>query len=252
MPSKKSAIKELKKSKKRQEHNLNLKKMLKKEEKKIASLHILEIEKKDLKKDFIDKIKRLKDKNFNIPVTMVIWPPLIKEMDTIFKEFADKEIYILPRAFTGIFKNKRYPESYTEEESKKLEFYNQIYEKNKKPNSIKIIKKDTSIKTNKGKNRFYGELSFQGAPCLAGSKHIVIHENGEVMKCFSNNSSLGNIFKGKINLFDKPQICDSKKCYCFHEGLLFSLKNPKILGGKSLEDIRVSIQSLSKKLNKLK
>lgn len=38
MPSKKSAFKELKKSKKRQAHNLLLKKALKKEEKKIATL----------------------------------------------------------------------------------------------------------------------------------------------------------------------------------------------------------------------
>jgi len=38
MPSKKTAIKELKKSKKKQQRNLLLKKALKKEEKKIASL----------------------------------------------------------------------------------------------------------------------------------------------------------------------------------------------------------------------
>ncbi|MFH1460510.1 MAG: 30S ribosomal protein S20 [Candidatus Omnitrophota bacterium] len=60
MPSKKSAIKELKKSKKRQEHNLNLKKMLKKEEKKIASLITNnEIEKlKTNLKDYVSKIDR--------------------------------------------------------------------------------------------------------------------------------------------------------------------------------------------------
>ncbi len=38
MPSKKSAIKELKKSKKKQEHNISLKKAFKVEEKKIKSL----------------------------------------------------------------------------------------------------------------------------------------------------------------------------------------------------------------------
>ena len=46
MPSKKSAIKELKKSKKRHEHNVSLKKAFKSEEKKINSL----LEAKDVKK----------------------------------------------------------------------------------------------------------------------------------------------------------------------------------------------------------
>ncbi|MBI4845918.1 MAG: 30S ribosomal protein S20 [Candidatus Omnitrophica bacterium] len=46
MPIKKSAVKELKKSKKRQEHNIALKKSLKKEEKLIAGL----IESKDVEK----------------------------------------------------------------------------------------------------------------------------------------------------------------------------------------------------------
>ncbi|MBU1087962.1 MAG: 30S ribosomal protein S20 [Candidatus Omnitrophica bacterium] len=46
MPSKKAAIKDLKQSKKRQKHNLVLKKSLKKEQKKIATL----IETKDVAK----------------------------------------------------------------------------------------------------------------------------------------------------------------------------------------------------------
>ena len=60
MPSTKSAIKELKKSKKRQERNLLLKKALKKEEKKISSL----IANQDLAKlkteinGFVSKIDR--------------------------------------------------------------------------------------------------------------------------------------------------------------------------------------------------
>ncbi|MFH1061575.1 MAG: 30S ribosomal protein S20 [Candidatus Omnitrophota bacterium] len=46
MPSKKAAIKDLKQSKKRQQHNLILKKSLKKEQKKIATL----LENKDVAK----------------------------------------------------------------------------------------------------------------------------------------------------------------------------------------------------------
>jgi len=173
-----------------------------------CSLHLTELEKFNLKKDYIAKFNLLNEKGFNPVPTFVMYPPLLKKFDDTYNYFKENGVDIYALNFCGYYNGKLYPASYTRKEFSMVKKYSHGI----KSNAIK------------------GRISFKGLLCRAGYDNIVISTNGDVKKCQSSNAIMGNIFERNVKLFDCPQICDIDICGCAGEGYDFAQGKPKILG----------------------
>ena len=56
----------------------------------LCSLHIFERRRLNLVEDFIKKINILKKAEFNVHVSQVMWPPILRKLDNTFNHFKDK------------------------------------------------------------------------------------------------------------------------------------------------------------------
>ena len=193
-----------------------------------CSLHITERERLGLKEDFVEKVKLLKERGFKVDISQVMWPPILERFDSIYEEFRKREILITPNSFNGIYNKKRYPEAYTNKDKKKMQYYFNETEKNNK-NIIETIKPKIEINKKLTKNDFSGKLSFQGLPCLAGKNYVTIYHNGDIFRCYDDNTKLGNIFSGEFKLLDKPEMCKAKECNCYYTGLDNCLGEPRVI-----------------------
>lgn len=216
-----------------------------------CSIQYPELERLNLKQNFIKKIKSLKKAGFHLDTNCVMWPPVLKRVDELFKEFIKEGIYPKPTGFIGIYTNKKYPEAYTEEESKTMKNYLNLFHQNQKKPEFILKQKNLNLPKKTITGNLQGSLSFYGIPCYAGKNHIIILQNGDVRKCHSDTKILGNIFQNNVKLFNAPVRCNILKCLCFYEGLNNALGEPRLIKGKK-DLIKIRIGDLNKRLNSLK
>ena len=151
----------------------------------VASCHIKELERRNLLSRYIHNFLLCKNRGFNIRAIEVGYPPLLKESDKYKKFFLEKGIDLTFCPYHGKYKEKFYPDSYSEKE-------------------LKIFGL-----TEKHINQFYQ----YGKLCNAGYNVGIIHPNGDIRYCFLINKSLGNIYEG-IKFNDKLTRCPFKYCNC--------------------------------------
>jgi len=196
-----------------------------------VTLHITEIERLNLKKEIIKKIKILKEKGFTVYAFAVMWPPILERFEDIYSEFKKHEIIIKQLNFVGYYNQKLYPGAYTEEETKKMIYFENLFGKDNNDKNIEPIQKVTPLKRTP-EEMFKGQLSFKGLPCLAGKNFLWIRYNGDVKRCSDTPLELGNIYKNNVKLLDKPLICDGGVCSCKANGLEYALGKPRIITSK--------------------
>jgi len=153
-----------------------------------ASAHLLELEKYKLFDKFFANYHLLKEKGYNVYVAEVAYPFIIDKVDYYKKMFEENGIELEFQAFRGIWRDKKYPESYTEEEMRIFGF---------------------------GKGMAYRPDIFnhKGDLCVAGYNVAIINNVGEIHPCYSIFEPIGNIEAG-IKLRDTMIRCPYDFCDC--------------------------------------
>jgi MoaA/NifB/PqqE/SkfB family radical SAM enzyme len=183
-----------------------------------CSLHITERENQNLVNDFIEKVRILEQAKHNVFITQVMWPPVVDRFNQISEFFKKQNMLVRPKLFRGYHKWKEYPESYSErEKSAILNFMKVIEEADSQQN-----KATGHINPNLDKRWIDGYISFRGMPCLAGIKFVAIDFNGNIKRCQSDPTNLGNIYQGEFNLLENAERCKVNICGCPYYGFLFS------------------------------
>ena len=158
--------------------------------------------------DFLLKAKKIKEAGLSIGILYLSYPPQIKDIPKLKKLFADNDIYYSTSTFWGIYKGKKYPDSYTDVEKKII--------------GIAIGQRENE--------KFQTEpLITKGKLCNAGHTYALIHPDGEVLPCGGATREgkqviLGNIFDTNFKLLDKPEPCPSNDCAC-NEWAFLIVKN---------------------------
>ncbi len=208
-----------------------------------CSLHILEREKLKLVDDFIEKYYFIKEKGFYTFVTYLVHPYMVHRLGKDYSYFKSQGIILRPKVFKGNgakfkilesailrkirpFFGSNYPEAYTDEQRNIITYYLEL---STKEGNFKI---DHSEDLNKGRmcdvslDKFYIKRypSFKGKNCWAGSKFIRMTSQGDVFRCYDDNQYHGNLFNGKIKLFEVPQKCTAERCGCPYMGFIYSEK----------------------------
>ncbi|MFA5856477.1 MAG: radical SAM protein [Candidatus Pacearchaeota archaeon] len=180
-----------------------------------ASLHLTELKKFNSKDKFIERYNYLIKKGFHVEVPIVMWPPIFKNFENIYKEFVSYGIYLIPLSFFGKYKEKDYPENYTKKE---LETIKKYFEK-----TNKHFKGNYSNPTEISKSK----ISYKGNLCLTGIKFIAIFPDGTIRRCYTDEESLGNLKDNKLKLFSKVMLCTSEYCTCPGVGNFYCLNKNK-------------------------
>lgn len=162
-----------------------------------ASLHMKELDKKNLTHTYIDNFHLCKKKGIQIFAEAVAYPNLAFELEKYREKFVKEEIEFTFGAYYGDYKGKKYPESYTLDE-------------------IELFKLDKSELT---------KFSQKGNLCNAGINAGVVYSNGDVYPCFQIKESIGNIYE-EINFEEKLINCPARYCGCplnVYDEYLFNL-----------------------------
>jgi MoaA/NifB/PqqE/SkfB family radical SAM enzyme len=153
-----------------------------------ASAHIMELEKYNLLDTFIKHYNLLQKKGFNIYTEEVAYPIMADKVDKYKKIFADCGIELKFQAFRGFWQNKKYPESYTENEYRIFNF-----------EGFGTGSKAMHNRKNK--------------MCNAGYNAVIAYKDGKLQPCFSIDTSLGNIYEA-ITLNNNLMKCPLDYCDC--------------------------------------
>jgi len=167
-----------------------------------CSLHIIDLEKYGLVKDFIKKVKYLENKGFKTEILYTMYPPLFKRFLKDYKFFKSHGITISTKCFRGLFKSKIYPQSYSKEQRGLLLKYSRDIDK-------KILE--------------LNNFNFKGKKCNAGKSTITILNDGKVIRCHGEHkNSIGNLIDGNIKLFKNAKLCEAKICPCPNLGIRYT------------------------------
>ncbi|MFA6055186.1 MAG: radical SAM protein [Thermodesulfovibrionales bacterium] len=189
-----------------------------------CSLHISERENQKLLNDFIEKVRVLEQATFNVFITQVMWPPIVDRFNQIFEFFKKKGMLVRPKLFRGNYRWEEYPQSYSErEKSTILHFMKLIGEADQSGRSMGHINPDLE------KLWINGYVSFRNLPCLAGVKSVAIDFNGNIKRCHSDPTNLGNIYRDEFNLLENAQLCKANICGCPYYGFIFASGKHKIV-----------------------
>ena len=176
----------------------------------VVSLHIKEREQRNAIDQVVQSIQLLKTNLFPVQVYYVLHPTLLNRYGLDVEIFKKKGITLLPKPFVGVYKNKRYPDSYTAD--------------------IKRMIKETSIML-----ADFTPLNLKHIPCTAGKNFIVISPSGDILRCFGDFSILGSVSKG-VHLQDSAKPCNVAQCPCY--GVKF------IEGGGSMNIVQEQLRNL--------
>lgn len=174
-----------------------------------VSAHILEREKLGLTDEFIQNVLLLKRKGFNVRVNYVLHPLLLKRFEKDREFFRSRGIELLPRLFVGSHKGLSYPDAYSRKERALM------------------------LSTNPSAARESALNDTAGLFCRAGKSFIRIREDGQILRCYGDSTSMGTVREG-VTLFEKPEPCPANMCLCWGG---YFLIDPKARG-RIEEDFR--------------
>lgn len=150
----------------------------------LASLHIKELEKRNLLETYIDTFLFCRDKGFNIIAQQVAYPPLLDEIEKYKNLFENRGITISFTPFGGLYNDKTYPDAYTTDEIKLFGFSDDV------------------------RNKYHQK----GGICNAGYNTGIVDIAGDVHPCFNRtNETIGNIYK-EINFKNDLSVCPCELC----------------------------------------
>lgn len=141
---------------------------------------------------FIKKVLILKRAGFKGGVCYLAYPPQMNKIGYLNERFKQEGIGFALAAFWGEYNEKKYPQSYTDEEREMMQ-----------PllGNIDRITYHLNAESPKGKL------------CNAGHKYAGIHANGNVVRCGPlADKVIGNIMDENFHLFDDPIPCEADAC----------------------------------------
>ena len=145
---------------------------------------------------FVRNVQLLQERGYSLSLNYVMYPPLVGVFEKHRTWLAKHGIVVTPKPFMGTFGGRLYPESYTEDERELIRRYA------------------------RGATRTRRIPNYRGRRCNAGSRLVRILEDGNMTRCVTDTTSLGNVFTG-FRLFDEPRPCTVTRCPCYGPKTLF-------------------------------
>lgn len=151
----------------------------------VASLHIEELEKRNLLEKYIHHFKLFQKKGFHIIANEVAYPPFLDKVQKYRNFLEAKGIHLTFSPFIGKYGGQVYPESYVDKEYRTFD----------------LDRNCASRFRQKGKL------------CNAGYNVAVVNRKGDIRPCLNLQEPLGNIYES-INFKKNLLQCQFDFCEC--------------------------------------
>lgn len=135
--------------------------------------------------NFLEKILYLREQGVEVPVILVSYPPILKDLEYYVNFFSQQNFLVHVRRFRGWYKGKYYPNSFTDEQRCLIAKYCD----------------DATIKymLNESSKNLTGKLTYEGM------FYLLMDENGDIYDSPDSKSDyLGNVFDGTVQLYTEP------------------------------------------------
>jgi len=155
--------------------------------------------------EFLEKIRHLKINGFRVSVSFVAYPPHLKEMEEISAKCRERGVTLIIQLFRGQYREKGYPEDYTESEAGLIKLHGGSLFANR-TQLIRNLHQKAEIKK----------------MCKMGQVYGKIYASADVYRCCSNGAlKIGNLLDDEdFELLCGPQPCEIKDCVCWKRMVL--------------------------------
>lgn len=180
-----------------------------------ASVHYEMRSKRDSLKVFSEKVQLLQNARFNVLVSLVMTPYVLRNFPRIYQELEANGLHPIPKVIRGKNDGKNFPESYSSGEKHLIRHY--ILQAEKEYGEvIKNMMEQPSINMFSDHQFLEGIKDYRGRMCSAGFKFVVIAPNGTIIRCGSSDV-FGNLLLRNVRLLDASKICNTSYCPYFCE-----------------------------------
>jgi MoaA/NifB/PqqE/SkfB family radical SAM enzyme len=178
-----------------------------------AGVHAEERQKKASLGVFIDRVHKLQKCRFDVLVSLLMTPQMVREFPAISKDFESHGLYLIPKVMRGVYEGKRYPVAYSIGEKSLIlqylvearEHYRTVIERMGEPASIDMFSDGHFLD---------GIPDYRGKPCGSGYTFVRIDPDGTVLRCGAGEP-LGNILLKNVRLLSAAKLCDTHYCPYF-------------------------------------
>ncbi|MFC1934583.1 GDSL-type esterase/lipase family protein [Chloroflexota bacterium] len=140
--------------------------------------------------EFLQKVLFLREHNIEVPVVYVMYPPFLERFERDFDVFNEHNFLVHVRRFRGWYKNKYYPDAYTEEERQFIAKYCD----------------DATIKYMLNNYPLINKLSYSGMDFMVVDNIGNVGYDSDYFPIYSKYgyNLLGNIVKDNLKLLLEP------------------------------------------------
>lgn len=182
-----------------------------------AAVHYFERQKKASLSVFINRVQSLQSHQFNVLVSLVMTPTIVKIYSEISQYFESFGISVIPKTLRDNYQGMKYPEAYSEKEKTLIVQYLRearlkymsIITRMAEPATIDMFNDERFLNSHSHRN-YHGRL------CGSGYKFIKLKPDGSVFRCGSKEC-LGNILQKNVSFLSSPMLCNSSYCPYFCE-----------------------------------
>ncbi len=175
-----------------------------------ASIHFQVRIDRNILDEYISNFMYLQDRGFNIIGSYVVYPTETHQFKNDIEMLRSRGLrQISSKVFHGKYNGQKYPEAYTPEE-----FSDITSEMNSEIEMMEYIK----------------YTRFKGLMCGTGRRMLSLKPNGDIERCLTEYTPLGNFFDGTFKMPRYDKACESEVCNCPYQGMLFSYKKKSFLG----------------------
>lgn len=169
-----------------------------------ASIHYSVRQERNIVDEYIENFIYLQEKGFKIVGSYVVYPDTIPQFEKDIEFFHSKGMKLLSsKVFEGEYNGKIYPEAYSK-------------------NEMDVITRYMSSEIELPQYLKY--RNFKGLYCSTGRRMLSLFPNGDIERCLSDKTPLGNFFSGNYKLPRKDKKCNIDICTCPYQGILFTYK----------------------------
>jgi MoaA/NifB/PqqE/SkfB family radical SAM enzyme len=180
-----------------------------------AALHYAERATKASLQAFVDRVRLLQDRRFNVLVSAVMTPAMVEVLPKIAADLEAQGIFLIPKVMRAKYGDRRYPAAYTSTE-KRLTLAHLAHARDKCSGLMRAMGETPTLNL-LADGRFFGNYRrYRGKLCGSGFNFVRIEPDGAVLRCGSGES-LGNTLAGNVRLLKAPKLCDTTYCPYFCE-----------------------------------
>ncbi len=207
-----------------------------------AGLHHKERSIRSLVPSFIERVRHLSSRGFNVMVTAVMSIDFLETADDVRLTLARAGIVLVPKILRGSFDGKQWPHSYTVSQRRKIialldraePELEKVADRGGQQLSIDLRHDRQLLGEGQGLMFKVRDLvsdtaamdkMFRGKLCGAGLSFVSITPGGDVYRC-SSKRPLGNLLNGSFGFMGSPERCDTTYCPYF----CFKHTSPVVLG----------------------